>query len=120
MKDFSRFIFEGRHFSKERNRVKPTAFIPWSDSEASVAKIESLDENSIWQLGDDIGKLNRGKSSIARGDFNDSEVQAARLALKIAEPPPRHWHLIGWDISSKEKQILQAQELAPLAELHVR
>jgi hypothetical protein len=116
MKDFTRYIFEDHHFSKEQNRVKPSAFVPWPRFETSVANVENLEDNIIWQLGDQI----RGLRALARGDFNVSDLTISKLNLQIAEPPPRHWHIIGWDQSSKAVQKAQALELAPLVELHVR
>jgi hypothetical protein len=120
MKAFTRFIFESRHFSRENNRVKPAAFIPWPRFETSVAYIEKIDTNSIWTLGDGIGNLNRGLPALARGDFDEQELGAARLTVQIAEPPPRHWHLIGWDRGSKDVQKSQGLELATVTELHIR
>jgi len=120
MKNFTKYIFESRHFSVENKRVKPTAFVPWPYFECSVANIESLEENEIWPLGDVIGNENRGKAATARGDFDEIDLSAARLSLQNAEPPERHWHIIGWDTGSKDTQKAQALEFAPLVELHVR
>jgi hypothetical protein len=119
MKEFTRYIFEDRHFSKENNRVKHNAFLPAPDGETSVSNIVSLGEEEIWQLGDEAGKPRR-KPAIARGDFNTQDVLSARLILKQSEPPPRHWNIIGWDRNSKDAQKAQAIELAPLSELHIR
>ena len=116
MKDYTRFIFENRHFSKENNRVKHSAFVPWPHFETSVSNIESLDESGIWVVGD----LTRENNPTARGNLNEGAVTTAGLSLSNAEPPPRHWHILGWDRNSKDAQKDVALILAPLTELHVR
>jgi hypothetical protein len=121
MKDFSRYIFEKRHFSVENQRVKPSAFVPWPHVETSVADIKELKSEEIWTMGDTFGQEgSRNLSVIARGDFDATDVLNSGLKLTLAEPPERHWHIIGWNENSKDAQKAQALELAPLAELHVR
>ena len=116
MGEFSRFIFERRHFAPNENRVKPSAFVPWTDVEASVSDIRELTEEQIWQLGD----LTRANPPIARGDFDEVVVKIAGLSLKEDVPPVRHWQILGWDPGSKDAQKLTAQILAPLTTLEVR
>jgi hypothetical protein len=47
----ARFITSKRWYSREKNAVKPQAFMPPSDLKLSVFRIDNLSEPEIWEIG---------------------------------------------------------------------
>jgi hypothetical protein len=93
--------------------------MPYPEIMLSVSNIVSLPESDIWTLGDTVG-LARNRAVKARGEFLESDVVASNLTLVNAEPPERHFHILGWEANEKPKQKLQAQLLAPKLVLVIR
>ena len=116
----TRFAFEKGYFRSSDNSVKPKAFEPSANGEVSVARIDGLQEQGVWELGDEAGQMRpHPKAAIARLDFVASAVAGCALQLKIDEPPVRHALIVGWP-DQEELRIQKAQELARIATLRKR
>jgi hypothetical protein len=95
----SRYITD-RDYMKETAQAW-RAFRPTpTDSEVSIGRIEELDEDGIWALGDGLaGSADR--TVFGRRDMNLTVVRAARipaaqLDAESTPEPPRHARIIGW------------------------
>lgn len=116
----SRFIFESRHFSRERERVKPSAFLPSpNDLETSVLGIDNLTESEIWISGDEVAGATRGRSSLARADIKSSAIAEVHLTLHSDPPPLRHMVLRGWPVAKDEQKAI-ALDLSLRSLLRIR
>jgi hypothetical protein len=112
----SRFIFSSSHISRENNRVKHNAFMPYM-GETSVFRTAQLPETTIWAIGQDISR-ERAQQLHARGDLLVSDVLLLSLRVSAAEPPPRHANITDWP-EGKDLIKQKAMELAAKATLRV-
>jgi hypothetical protein len=107
----SRFLFQSKHFHREKNVVKARAFIPPDDRELSVAYTDQLSEQKILEMAKQVlSKIRARNPNInyyGRGDFLASEVLAAisklpcheKNQLKIIKDDegfPGHTTITGW------------------------
>ena len=116
----ARYIFSARHFSREKLRVKAEAFMP-SRGEVSVFRIDGLDEEAIWEIGNDVA-LKREQTLYARGDTKANDIrniqdEEIRLDIVRDEPPPRHANIVGWPENDKPRQKVLALQIAATASL---
>lgn len=107
----TRYIFSSREFSKNNERVKPGAFLPYPHRKLSVFQILGLLSRDIWNIGHN---LRSDKTLHARADFSGSDVTnisgsrelARNIALEIDNNPERHGDIIGWpEEKPAQKQI---------------
>jgi hypothetical protein len=114
----ARFITSKRWYSREKNVVKPQAFMPPSDFRLSVFRIDSLSESEIWKIGFKkvISKMNQPRTLHGRADIQASSIMENNLQIDPDNTPPRHASIIGWPELKEERKSI-AQELAAKASL---
>ena len=113
----ARFIFSKSHFNLRSRRVRHHAFMPTGGGETSVFRIEGLDEDAVWTIGNAVGSQ-RNQTLYARGDIKAEAVRSAKLDVLPSEPQ-RHANIVGWS-SEKSQQKLRAMELAGAAKLETK
>lgn len=108
----SRFIFSSGHVKAGGSQAKWRAFyLKPTDKDVSIARIEGLDEESIWALGDETG-AERQQRAIARADITRSKVQAMRsdVAPRIDvvpdPPPPSHALIVNWPDQDEARRAI--------------
>jgi hypothetical protein len=120
----TRFIVDADHFNASRSQVKYRAFWPRpSEQELSIMRIDGLQPDDVWSLGDTI--VAAGRTILARADFVLAAVRNARanhtsLDVIPDEPPPRHALIVGWPREEREIRKSLAQQVASAARLAVR
>ncbi len=117
----ARFITSKRWYSREKNVVKPQAFMPPSDLRLSVFRIDNLSEPEIWKIGFKkvIDKMNQPRNLHGRADIQALNILENNLQIDPDNTPPRHANIIGWsDLKEERKSI--AQELAAKASLRLQ
>lgn len=118
--NLARYITSKGWFSREKNRVKPRAFMPPPDLRLSVYRTYNLSEPEIWKIGLKrvIGKMREPRNLYGRADIQASKIMEKKLNINPDNVPPRHAEIIGWP-ELKEKQKSIAQELAAEASLNL-
>lgn len=115
--EITRYIFDRKRFSVDKNAVKPKAFSPPPHN--SVFGISELRDSQIWEIGTGhVAKILQRELK-ARGDLNANAV--IDLGLRIVPDEkghPRHANLEGWP-DAKEDQMSVAIDLAAEATLHI-
>lgn len=116
----ARYITSKRWYSREKNVVKPQAFMPPSDLRLSVFRIDNLSEPEIWKIGfkQVISKMNQPRNLHGRADIQALNILKNNLQIDPDNTPPRHASIIGWP-ELKEEQKSIAQELAAKASLRI-
>jgi hypothetical protein len=115
----ARYLFSHKNYSRERNIVRPAAFLPASDSDMlSVFRTSGLSTNEIWAIGDDVGRASQ-RPLHGRADIAALQVQKQRLFIDLNNNPPRHANITGWP-PEKPKRLSIAQELAEVAKLELK
>ena len=116
----ARYITTKRWYSREKNVVKPQAFMPPPDLRLSVFRIDNLSEPEIWKIGFTkvIGKMNQPRTLHGRADIQALNILEINLQVNPDNIPPRHANIIGWP-ELKEEQKSIAQELAAKASLRL-
>jgi len=114
----ARFLLNKKYIRKGKMKPHHAAFVPYSRVELSVSRIDGIEENEIWKLGERVVEMRSDNVRL----FGRAELQAFRYRQKEYldvikdEPPPRHAIVKGWpDIKAKQKMI--ALELAEDARL---
>lgn len=117
----ARYLTSSNHFSREKNIVKPTAFMPPPDLRLSVFRINELDENSIWAIAiDNIMRNKNSETSLyGRAEILSSNVLSCNLSIDPDNTPPRHANIVGWP-KEKDQQKMKALELAKKATLRLK
>ncbi|HKN75514.1 MAG TPA: hypothetical protein VJW94_10090 [Candidatus Acidoferrum sp.] len=119
--NLSRFIFSQRHYSIQKLRPKPGAFLPPPDLQTSAFGVDGLDEEGIWWIADNVvAKQSQKEPPGARADIPSAAVLEAQLTV-VPDPAdhPRHVNICGWP-AEKEKQLATAQDLCAAATLRLR
>lgn len=113
-----RYLSQRTHYSPEKNSVKPQAFMPPLNLCLSVFRIDGLQLEEIWEIGQKkvIDAMQQPKVLHGIADVKVSTVQENNLKVEPDDRPPRHANIIGWP-EEKEKQKIIAQELAAKAKL---
>lgn len=114
----ARFLLE-KHFSILYRSVKPKAFEPPPDLQASVYRVIDLNEDEIWSLGERHVAGPQGKTLKGRADILVRAVLSLRLAVVADNEPCRHAYIDGWP-NSKPAQMSLAQQLAAAATFEPR
>jgi hypothetical protein len=114
----ARYITSKRWYSREKNVVKPLAYMPPSDLRLSVFRIDNLSELEIWKIGfkEVIGKMNQSRNLHGRADIQALNIWENNLHIDPDNTPLRHANIIGWPELKEERKSI-AQELAAKASL---
>ena len=119
-----RYLPEDSYFSRANNTVKPKAFMPPSDLKLSVFRIDDLQLEEIWEIGQKhvIDKMSKPKVLYGLADIKVFRVQEKNLKVDPDNKPIRHANIVGWPEGPENKARRQsiAQELAAEAELKLK
>lgn len=93
-----RYLLSRRHFSSQKNIVKPSAFMPPPNLHVSIFRIKGLDENAIWNIGENevIKKTQPTKTLYGRAEIISLAVKLVGLEVAPDDSPPRHSNIKGW------------------------
>jgi len=113
----SRFLFSRRWFAPSTGRVKPEAFVPHPYIQLSVSCTEGLDENHVWQIGQETAESRKDKPTLhGRADLTAQAVRLQELEIIRDDKPRFHANVVGWD-GEKAAQLSKAQEMAAASTL---
>jgi hypothetical protein len=114
----ARYLTSKRWYSREKNVVKPQAFMPPPDLRLSVFRIDNLLEPEIWKIGFKkvIGNMNQPRNLHGRADIQALNILQINLQINPDNTPPRHANIVGWPELKEERKSI-AQELAAKASL---
>ena len=112
----ARYIFDKSYYRSSDSTVRPNAFMPAPDNKTSVFQINSLKENKVWNIGQEVASQ-RKKTLLGRADILAKQVFDKKLGIESAKPPPHHANII-WPLEKSEQKMI-AMELAALAKLHL-
>lgn len=105
----ARFILFSKWFRSD-STVKPEAFMPHPHVDLSVTRHQSLTEQEIWSIGQNVANV-RKVSFYGRADIRTSDV--LRQSLKIKSAPvlnnPNHANIIGWPEQKPVQKIIALQ-----------
>lgn len=118
----ARYILSSNSYSRTKDIVKPTLFMPPSNRELSVYRIQELNEGEIVRLGKENvcrpSKEGQQRNLHGFARFNAKTVLETDLDFLVDNEPERHANIIGWP-SEKSAQKSIAQVLASKATLHL-
>lgn len=108
-----RYLPEDSYFSRTKNAVKPKAFMPRTDLRLSVFRIDGLNLEDIWEIGQKHVINNMPKPKILYGiaDIKVFQVQGKELSVDPDDNPIRHANIVGWPEDIARRQLI-ALELA--------
>jgi hypothetical protein len=94
----ARLLYSKNHYSRKRNRPKPTAFDPSPYNELSTIHVTGLEEEQIWDVSVNALGDQRGRGMIyGRADVPVQELHMHRLhAVRDDDPFDRHTLVLGW------------------------
>lgn len=115
----ARFLTHRTQFSRQNKRVRTVAFMPPADLRLSVFRVEGLDNNKIWQIGEKKVVSQSGKTLYGRAEIRAQLVEKTGLSIDPDNNPPRHANIIGWPLEKNEQKLI-ALELAKEATLELR
>jgi len=117
----ARYLTHSNHYNLQTRSVRPTAFEPPSDLRLSVFRINGLDIEHVWKIGqvNVIGAMSRPRTLYGIGKIKASAVSHVHLDIDPDNVPPRHACLVGWP-EQKSRRMSIAQELAASASLILR
>ena len=117
LETLARYLLQSNQFSRGKNRVKSNAFMPHPVRlNLSVFRIQGLESEEIWRIGEKHVFAPRGKKLYGTGKIVASNFHEHQLPVVSKEPPPRHVDILGWP-KEKDTQKLIAHELAAEATL---
>jgi hypothetical protein len=108
----ARFILESRKLSA--GVVNHRAFLPPPDLELSTFNIDSLADEGVWRIGEDVRRESGRADLLGRADFLASAAYDTGLIPLRDDRPPRHVVIVGWR-PDKADQKIKAQRLAASA-----
>lgn len=113
-----RYLLYSAYYSSSKNSVKPRAFLPPSDLRLSVFRIDDLQLEEIWEMGQKkvIAAMLQPRKLLGIADIKASKVQENELEVEPDNIPSRHANIIGWP-EEKAQRMLIAQKLAAEAKL---
>ena len=116
----TRFLLEKKKFAASTGRVKYRAFLPPPASQAiSVYRVDDLDQEDLWSLGQEYVAIPTGKPLLARGDVPAALVFAQGLQIDSTETPhPRHANIHNFPADATKVRLI-AIVLADASKLHV-
>ena len=106
--NLSRFLISKKQFSKTKNLVKPSAFLPPKNLHLSVFRTENLPNKTIWEIGlhKVVNRMNPPRTFYARADFLAAIAISLQLQIVSDNKPIRHANIVGWpEEKSKRKEI---------------
>lgn len=108
----ARFILFGRWLRSDQT-VRPDAFIPHPWPDLSVAHHLGLDEEELWQIGQNVADQ-RTLPLYGRADIRARSIRKYRLDIQPTPEPINHANITGWP-KEKPAQKIIAQEIAAAA-----
>ena len=103
-----------------RNEVKPNAFFPPTNMQLSVYRIDGLEQDEIWEIGQDIvDNMAEQRNLYGVADVKARIVEREKLAIMPDELPSRHANIINWP-SEEAKCLSITQKIAAEARLILR
>lgn len=105
----ARFILFSKWFRSD-STIKPEAFMPHPHVDLSVTRHQSLTEDEIWAIGQNVANT-RKVSFYGRADIRVSDV--LRQSLKMKSAPvlnnPNHANIFGWPEQKPAQKIIALQ-----------
>lgn len=112
-----RFLTQKNHFSRQRNEVRFNAFIPPSDMQLSVYRIDGLKPDEMWDIGQNVvDKMPETRNLYGVADITARIVERETLKIKPDKLPSRHANIFNWP-SEDARQLSIAQKLAVQSKL---
>jgi len=115
----TRYIFNDRHYAETKKRIKYPAFMP-KKGETSVFRISNLDDQQIWDIGENYVAPISSRTLLARGDLIALDIFDEGLEIEADTKNHKlHANIVGWPL--KEAKIkLHAINLADKAICHIK
>lgn len=118
--NLSRYLTSSNHFSREKQLVKPAAFMPCSNRETgvletSVYQVSGLSEEEVWGIGRGV-VVKSGKTLYGLAAIQTEHVEKTGLSVQPDNIPPRHANIVRWPSVPSEQKLL-AVKLAGSARL---
>jgi len=107
----ARFLNSSALFKKADGQIKPAAFMHRNE-ETSVFRQDTIGEESLWNIGEEIIPEGRRIHGIAL--IQAAGVRLAGLDVVAKEPPPKHANIVGWVAGSTTINKARNKELAIL------
>lgn len=118
----ARFLTQTNHFSPQSNSVKPRVFEPPDDLRLSVFRVDGLDRQEVWAIGQTnvISRMPPPRKTLyGMADILAFLFEGRNLHVDPDNNPPRHANITGWPEAKSERKLI-AQELAVEATLVLR
>jgi hypothetical protein len=107
-----RYLTQKKHFSKARNEVTFKAFLPPSDLQLSVFRIDGLSLEEVWTIGNYVvNTMVEPRTLYGVGKIKVTSMQIESIVVTLDEPPQRHCTATNWPIE-EAKQLLIAEKMA--------
>ena len=108
-----RYLTDKNYFSRMNKEVKFKAFMPPLDKCLSVYRIDGLQLDEIWDIGQNMVVLAMPQPRKLYGvaDIKAGIVEREKLEIDPDDVPPRHANIIGWP-EDQAQQMSIAQGLA--------
>lgn len=107
-----RYLTQSNHFSRKHNSVRPLAFYPPpADLQLSVFRIDGLNKNQLWEIGQSCIRNRPQKTLYGVADIKVFKVQTRGLHVAPDNIPVRHANIVGWPEEIARRNSI-AQELA--------
>ncbi|MCZ6675520.1 MAG: hypothetical protein O7C75_21540 [Verrucomicrobia bacterium] len=102
----ARFVFQRRHLYQD-GQPKPAAFLPNSNNETSVSRVDSLSDQEIYIEGKECERRRTDNPTLyGRALVGNEVVLDLNLRTVKDEPPPRHANIVGWPLEQSEKKLI--------------
>ena len=114
----ARYLLSRSQFSRHKQLVKSSAFMPPPSNELSMFRIDGLPEAQAWRLGLTHVAEPQQRTLYGRADLGTATVAGVGLSARPDDDPPRHVSVVGWP-EEKHAQKLIALQLAQAAALRL-
>lgn len=115
----TRYIFSKRHYSETNNRIKHAAFMPSPKGEVSVYRTDKLDDNEIWNIGEQYVATPPKRTIKARADILASIITKQKVCINPdTRPHPLHANIVDWP-KEPDEQKQRAIEMANRSDLYL-
>jgi len=116
----TRYIFYSRYYAKTIGRIKYPAFVPDKNGETSVFRISNLDDQQIWDIGENHVSPYSSRTLLARGDLAALDIFDEGLEIEADTTNHKlHANIVGWPLELA-KIKLHATNLAKKAICHIK
>jgi hypothetical protein len=107
----SRYILQKSHVRQD-NTLRADPFIPHPHADLSVTRHLELDENTLWDIGEDVARQT-GKALHGRAENQAKNYQRQSLSVVSAPVPGNcnHANVTGWPAGKPAQKII-ALEIA--------